>query len=513
VRLTLEPPLVTAVAVREIARSPGWIDLVETLRSTPGFWLLESALPSPGLGRFDFAGAHPYLTVQAFGRRTELRPLRATREDLPHRPCVSFGDPLETLRGLCPPAPAELPAEAPPFVGGAVGWCGYELSAQLEAVAFRGLDDLGAPDLCWAFVDRVLAFDRETDQLVACALGFGRDRRRARNAAERAADALAERVTRGHPDPFVPCETPTAASSRGSLAQRRPSPPVQLRDPETGLALHAFFDASAYVKTVAQVKERIAAGDVYQANLTHRLDVRFQGDPWRLYTMLRRCNPAPFAAFLSSSGLAVVGSSPESFLRLRPDRWVESRPMKGTRPRGRTPEGDRALERELAVSSKDRAENLMIVDLMRNDLGRVCEVGSVHVPELMSVEAYATVFQMVSRVAGRLRRDADAFDLLRAAFPPGSMTGAPKIAAMKLLARLEPVRRGVYSGTLGYLDVRGSADLSVVIRTVLVRDGIASLHVGGGIVADSDPVGEWRESLDKARALLDAIALARRGGG
>jgi anthranilate/para-aminobenzoate synthase component I len=231
----------------------------------------------------------------------------------------------------------------------------------------------------------------------------------------------------------------------------------------------------------------------------------FRGDPWLLYRALRRINPAPFACYLELPGVVVVGSSPERFLRVGADRRVESRPIKGTRPRGRQAAEDAANRAALERSAKDRAENLMIVDLVRNDLGRVCETGSVAVPELMALEEYASVFQMVSTVTGRLREDCDALDLVRATFPPGSMTGAPKIAAMRLLGRLEPVRRGVYSGAIGYLDVRGGADLSVVIRTLLLRGGRAYLHTGGAVVADSDPRDEWRETLDKARPLLAAL--------
>ena len=205
-----------------------------------------------------------------------------------------------------------------------------------------------------------------------------------------------------------------------------------------------------------------------------------------------------------------MSSSPERFLRVGEDGWVESRPIKGTRPRGRDAGSDERLRAELAGSEKDLAENVMIVDLVRNDLGRVCEIGSVHVPELRVIERYATVFQMVSTIRGRLRPEYDALDAFAASFPPGSMTGAPKIAAMSLLARLEPCRRGFYSGALGWLDARGGADLSVLIRAAILREGRAFVHVGGGVVADSDPHGEWRESMDKARALLAALALAGR---
>jgi para-aminobenzoate synthetase component 1 len=278
-----------------------------------------------------------------------------------------------------------------------------------------------------------------------------------------------------------------------------------------GTAPLAFFDAESYARAVVAIQQEIAAGELYQANLTHRLEVGFGGDAWRLYEALRERSPAPFAAFLELPELAIVGSSPERFLCVDANGCVETRPIKGTRPRGATAAEDARLFDELRHSEKERAENAMIVDLMRNDLGRVCVPGSVEATELFAIERYATLFQMVSTVRGKLRAGCDVVDLLRAAFPPGSMTGAPKIAAINLLARLEPVRRGVYSGALGYLDARGGADLSVVIRTLLCRGRQAWLHVGGGIVLDSDPRAEWEETLAKARAPLDALSECQEG--
>lgn len=265
-----------------------------------------------------------------------------------------------------------------------------------------------------------------------------------------------------------------------------------------------------YAKSIERIREEIAAGNVYQACLTQRLERAFTGDAFALYLALRRRNPAPFACFFELPEAAIVGSSPERFLGVDAERRVESRPIKGTRPRGSDPLDDARARCALQASAKDRAENLMIVDLVRNDLGRVCELGSVGVPELMAVEDYASVFHLVSTVRGRLRAGCDVLDALRAAFPPGSMTGAPKLAAMRLLDRLEPVRRGVYSGAIGYLDARGGADLSVVIRTLVLAGGRAFVHAGGGIVADSEPRAEWLETLAKARPLLDALAEADR---
>jgi para-aminobenzoate synthetase component 1 len=259
---------------------------------------------------------------------------------------------------------------------------------------------------------------------------------------------------------------------------------------------------------VDSIRDEISAGRVYQANLTHRMDLACEAEPHRVYAALRALTPAPFAALLELPELAIISSSPERFLHVDGDRRVESRPIKGTQPRGDTPERDRALEARLRDSQKDAAENLMIVDLVRNDLGRVCATGTIEVPELRRIERYASVFQLVSSVCGDLAEGRDCVDLIRATFPPGSMTGAPKLAAMVILDRIETVRRGVYSGALGYLDLRGGMDLSVVIRTIVQKSGRAYVHAGGGIVADSQPVDEYRESMDKARALLFAIERA-----
>jgi len=301
------------------------------------------------------------------------------------------------------------------------------------------------------------------------------------------------------------------------------SSPGERRDVlESGLpsGARASLDESDYIAAVEEIRGEIAAGNVYQANLTQRIDLECGESPrfedadlaWSLYRGLRRLSPAPFASYLELPEVAIVSSSPERFLSLDRSGAAESRPIKGTRPRGATPDEDARLAKELAESAKDRAENLMIVDLVRNDLGRVCEPGSIEVTELMAIESYATVFQMVSSVTGRLRPACDAVELIRASFPPGSMTGAPKIAAMRIIDGLEPVRRGIYSGALGYLDVCGGMDLSVVIRTLLVREGRIHLHSGGAVVTDSDPRAEYHEALDKIRALLAAIAWGREEG-
>ncbi len=470
----------SALAVRRLPSSPPVLGAFERLRAASRAhhaWLLDSALRNERLGRFSFAGADPYAVLRTWGSRIEIDALRPVRSGLPRGLTRLDGDPLEIARALLPALATDAAPELP-FVGGAVGWLGYELAERLEAAALGRGPERELPDLALLYVDRVLAFDHATGSVFACGLGFG-------EAAEIEAELrVAEQ-----------CAALRAAA--GAVATRS--------DPPAARAALEVPDPAGYVKAVDAILQEIAAGNVYQACLTTRFERALRSEPWSLYRRLRARSPAPFASFLELPEACVVGSSPERFLRLDAERRAESRPIKGTRPRGDDPAQDDALRRALLGSAKDRAENLMIVDLVRNDLGRVCETGSVAVPELMAVEAYASVFQMVSTVTGRLRADCDVFDLVRAAFPPGSMTGAPKIAAMRLLERLEPTPRGIYSGAIGYFDVRGGADLSVVIRSAVARGGRVSVGAGGGIVADSDPSAEWREALDKASPLLAAI--------
>jgi aminodeoxychorismate synthase component I len=476
--------LSSAVVRRELDGAPEPPDAFERLRAGAWPWLLDSALRSERLGRHSFAGADPWAVVRAWGDRVVVDVLRAVRPGLRTGRSELTGDPFAVAQAWTPRAAPDGAPDDVPFVGGAVAVLGYELAERIEAFGLRGVDDRGLPDLTLLCVDRLVAWDHVRGRAWSVGLGFGDTPETAREAASRAADGAVEWL---------------AGDARPGATPASEPPPV----------FDEFaLDEAAYAKRIERVQDEIAAGNVYQACLTRRERHPFVGDPWRLYRALRRANPAPFACYLELPDAAVVGSSPERFLKLDPDGRVESRPIKGTRPRGVGATEDALLRSELAGSVKDRAENLMIVDLVRNDLGRVCERGSIEVPELMVIEAYEAVFQMVSTVTGRLREGCDFFDLLKATFPPGSMTGAPKIAAMRLLGRLEPVRRGFYSGAIGYLDVRGGADLSVVIRTAVVDEGALSLHTGGGIVADSEPDAEWVETRHKVRPLLEALAAA-----
>jgi para-aminobenzoate synthetase component 1 len=475
--------IASACAVRELPRATDWLRIVGGLGRRPGFWWLDSALVDARLGRFSFAGAEPWCVLRCRGTESVREVRRAVRPGAAVGRSVARGDPLDALAALLPPPPAAGAALPVPFAGGALVALGYELGATLEPVAVAAGDDLALPDLTAFGVDRLYACDHVEGRLYALACAEDADAEAAARRAEAAARTLAEALPDGAPPP-APAGAVRAPLRRGG------------------------FDAEGHGKTVERIREAIAAGDLYQACLTHRLELPWAGDAFALAGALRSLNPAPFACLLELPGATVVGSSPERFLRVTPDGWVESRPIKGTRPRRANAEADRRERAALAESAKDRAENLMIVDLVRNDLGRVCENGSVHVPELFGIEPYASVFQLVSTVRGRLAPGRGALDAVRAAFPPGSMTGAPKLAAMALLARLEPVRRGLYSGAIGYLDLRGGADLSVTIRSAILTGGRAFVHTGGGIVADSEPAAEWAEAEAKARALLAALAAA-----
>lgn len=462
-------------------------------------FLLDSALSDGRLGRFSFVGGDPAVVflVRRQPGHTLGRPAIVTivrrgggEGSVVGPPTVHTfrADPFEALRRLLArwSAPSvEHQSEQVPFRAGLVGYLGYEMLHFIEQVPPAASRDLDAPDCCLMLADLLLAHDHASGRSFVCAMGQGSSRRLAVDHAARRIRKLVGQVRRfesvGPPEPTAP-----------TRSQRQ--------------SVEGFFDRQAYAGLVQRVKDHITAGDAFEVCLTHRLGLDYQGDPWALYCHLRRINPAPFAAFLRTPELTVLSASPERFVKLDSDGWVETRPIKGTRPRGKTPAEDARLRQELANSEKDRAENAMIVDLLRNDLGRVCRFGSISVEKAMDIETYATVFQMVSTIRGRLAQGRDGVDLLRACFPGGSMTGAPKVEAMKIISRLEPVERGVYSGAIGYMDVGGTMDLNIVIRTILLKGGRAQVNVGGAVVADSDPAGEYEETMDKARALLAALA-------
>jgi para-aminobenzoate synthetase component 1 len=377
-----------------------------------------------------------------------------------HDPAGAF----DAARALLERGPSERPADAPPFWGGIAGSFAYDLARGLEQIPVRAADDLRLPLLHLQLVDELLAFDHRGGRVLALAAS-PRGIRRLRD--------LYAGATHVDPRPL----------DGGKLE------------------LTPF---ARYEPLFERVLEHIRCGDIYQANLTHRLSGACES-ALELYAALREQAPVPYNLFLGAGSFELAGASPETFLRMRPDGTVETRPIKGTAARSDDPDEDAALAAALAASPKDRAENTMIVDLARNDLSRVCEPGSVRVPELCAVESHPTVHQMVSTVEGRLRPGLDAIDAIAAAFPPGSMTGCPKVRAMQVIEELEPVRRGPYAGAFGWVAPDGACDLAVVIRTAVVTAGRAHLHVGGAIVADSQARGEYDESLLKARTVARAL--------
>ena len=428
-------------------------------------FLLHSSAPG-GRARWSFFGADPFAV---FGPADYDRARQAWR----------------TFAG--PRADGTPELESIPFAGGAVGYWAYDFGRRLERLPSLAADDLGLPDVLLGLYDVVGAYDHERRRGFAFSSGLplsGADG--AARAEERLrwfVDVLAAAPGRG----------PTLPPTRERVAH-----PV------------STFTADGYRAGVQRVKDLIAAGDLFQANLSQRWTLPVApASPGRralaLAASLAEHSPAPYAAFFAAPDHAIASASPERFLELR-GRRIETRPIKGTRPRSQDPLEDRRLADELQASPKDRAENVMIVDVLRNDLGRVCEIGSVGVEALCELEAFPQVFHLTSTVTGTLAPGRDAFDLLHACFPGGSITGAPKIRAMEVLERLEPVRRHLYTGSIGYLDWSGNADWSIAIRTLTVKPGAVYFSAGGGITADSDPEAEYRETLDKAEGMRLALA-------
>jgi para-aminobenzoate synthetase component 1 len=386
-------------------------------------------------------------------------------------------------------------------LGGAVGYFSYDLCHFTERLPSTARDDLKLPESYFAFYDTIVAFDHLEGKAYLVATGFpemdeGQRLRRARVRLEETKDWL-------YSSHSVIASEAKQSRDRDCLVAIAPRNDRQDKE----ITLKSNFTPEEYMKAVSKVREYIAAGDVFQVNLSQRFEADLEISPFELYKRLRKVNPAPFASYLNFPGVTIVSASPERFLKVRSDR-VETRPIKGTRPRGKDSAEDERLACELVHSAKDQAENLMIVDLERNDLGRVCRYGTVKVTELAILETFPTVFHLTSTVTGRLCRGKSNIDLLKATFPGGSITGAPKVRAMEIIDEIEPTKRSVYTGSLGYMGFNECMDVNIVIRTFLIREGKAYFQVGGAIIYDSDPEAEYIETLDKARGLIQALQLA-----
>jgi len=465
-------------------------ELFELVKDKPYSFFLDSGMDPQRLGRYSFLGSEPFLVISSRG--PEVTIIRGQEHEVQHgNPFDIIGKLLETYKLDHCPAPV-------PFLGGAVGYLGYDLCHFVERLPSRAMDDLRLPESSLAFYDTVVAFDHLENKAYLVATGFpameeGQRLRRARMRLEETKDWL-----------YTKCASEEASLSR---SKRLGDGDFEPRHESQEITLKSNFTPEEYMKAVNRVREYIAAGDVFQVNLSQRFEADLKIPPYELYKRLRTVNPAPFASYLNFPGVAIVSASPERFLKAKND-LVETRPIKGTRPRGKDPVEDERLADELIRSAKDHAENVMIVDLERNDLGRVCRYGTVKVTELAMLETFPTVFHLTSTVMGRLRRGKSNIDLLKATFPGGSITGAPKVRAMQIIDEIEPTRRSVYTGSIGYLSYDEDMDVNIVIRTFLIKGGKAYFQVGGGIIYDSDPEAEYSETLDKARALIRALQLA-----
>ncbi len=436
---------------------PDSAEYFEAIADEPWAVFLDSGRPRSTMGHIDILSAQPYITLVTRAGMTEIRERGRTT--------LSPADPFSLLRDYL--AADAQPTELP-FAGGAIGYFGYDLARRIEQLPSHARDAEAIPDMAVGIYDWAVVVDHE--QHASWLVGAGRDPQ-------------------------------TDTNWNKLVAQFHKLSHASVRHPFRVGRISCNFTPDSYRQAFSRIQGYIRSGDCYQVNLAQRFAAEVRGDHWLGYQMLRRLNPAPYSAYLNLPSARILSSSPERFLEVKRGR-VETKPIKGTRARAAAPEADSALARELRDSTKDRAENLMIVDLLRNDLGKVCAAGSVAVPKLFEIESFATVHHLVSTVTGRLADSVDAIGLLRAAFPGGSITGAPKIRAMEIIEELEPNRRGIYCGAIGWLGFNGDMDTNIAIRTMVSSDNTLRFWAGGGLVADSRADEEYQECLDKASAML-----------
>jgi anthranilate synthase component 1 len=460
--------------------------------------LFESVIGGEKVGRYSFLAAEPFMEIEARGSVLTESYLRSAGNsskeskpvidgmtcdfaELKSNPLRGFRDLVQELRV------AHLP-ELPPFTGGAVGYAGYDTVRYVENLDNAPPDDRNLPDLSFAFYDHMIVFDNVQKTVIVVALAkTAADRRTAYDDACRRVDRLVEKLE----------------SPKHGLA------PVDIATGgDTTLKYRSNLTQSEFEKAVGKCVEYIRAGDIFQVVISQRLAVPLEVDPFEVYRTLRVVNPSPFMFFLRTPNCTLVGSSPEIMVRVV-DGKVTVRPLAGTRRRGRTEVEDQRLAEELLADPKERAEHVMLVDLGRNDVGRVAKYGSVEVSDVMVIERYSHVMHITSNVTGQLAEGRDAFDALAACLPAGTVSGAPKVRAMQIIDELEPHRRGPYAGAVGYIDFAGNMDTCIALRTIVIQDGTAYVQVGAGIVADSVPEREYEETLNKARGLLKAIEITQ----
>lgn len=427
--------------------------------------LLESSFLDSQTGRYSILAAGPYLTFKAKRGKVILKSQKGKK--------VLYGDPLKALEKTWQAEALPLSEKSElPFTGGAIGYFSYDLKDYIEKLPSLAKDDLKTPLIYLGFYGWAIIADHFKRQIFL----------------------------------VVTEKSPLSASEIiKTLKKNLKDLPSKNLKGNAKKSFKSNFTKKNYLEAVKKARDYIYAGDIFQVNLSQRFQADFSENPFQIYHRLQEINPSPFAAYLNFPEFSLCSSSPERFLLLEADGKVETRPIKGTRPRSQNPAIDRKLATELIESVKERAENLMIVDLERNDLGKIAEIGTVKVEKLFKLESYATVHHLISIIKARLRKDLDQFDLIRAAFPGGSITGAPKVRAMEIIEELEPTKRGPYTGALGYLSFNSRMDLSIIIRTILIKDQKGFFQVGGGIVADSQPGLEYEETLHKGKALFKVL--------
>jgi para-aminobenzoate synthetase component I len=466
-------PLVEEVATQHTPES-----LVEAVGNEPGVVLLRSALFDSPQARYSFVAAKPFLTLRSQGSRCEFRSTDGVHEQ--------FGNPWHVLDGLM--ARYELLEEIDlPFpLGGCFGYWGYDLKNFVEPhLPRKAINDLELPDCHVGFYDSLLVFDHRLDKIWIVSTGCQMDGSRSEKEARRRRKELTQ-LLRSTPKPEAR------------------NPKLAARSSDSGVAFKSSLEREAFVSLVKRAKDYIRAGDIYQVNLAQRLETSSTLTGWEIFRALTAISPAPFSGYLDAGDFQIASSSPELFLRMS-GRHAQTRPIKGTRPRSGDPTRDAQLSYELQTSPKELSELVMITDLLRNDLGRVCEFGSVQVPELVRLERYPHVQHLVSTVEGRLRPGVTHFDAFAKCFPGGSITGAPKIRAMEIIDELEPITRGPYTGCLGYLGFNRESQLNILIRSAVCKADRTYFHAGAGIVADSDPEAEYEETMAKAAGFVAAV--------
>ncbi|MBI5389171.1 anthranilate synthase component I family protein [Candidatus Woesearchaeota archaeon] len=451
------------------------LDILQCLhKENKESFLLESTRKDPKQGRYSFVGTNPFLRFKAKGNNVTIyskTPSGEKKKETTTKP------PLDLLRKLLQNHRLKYPTnlkDVPPFLGGAVGYFGYETVHYLERLPPHKVDDLKLPDIYFMFAENSVVVDHNTNTLTLTSC-----------------------------TPSAKESKKAIAAMKKKIAQYIPIPPKQ-NSSKTPAVFSSNFTKEAYLAAVQKVKNYVHQGDTFQVNLSQRFSTSTPKSPLEIYAKLSSINPAPFAGLLLLDGFAIISSSPERLVRLE-NGTASTRPMGGTRKRGNTQKQDAALEQELKTNQKELAEHTMLVDLERNDLGRACAFGTVQVDEIMTIERYSHVMHLVSNIIGKLPPHKDCLDLFNGMFPGGTITGCPKVRTMEIIAELEPTARGPYTGSMGYISFHGDMDLNILIRTIVLKDGMAYLQTGGGIVADSEPKAEYQETLNKAAALMEAL--------